>query len=206
MLQAILRFMKKQIIECVKVIVVMIVLFTLLIALLLLWCYCPPSHIREMTGFQCCGFAIRKYDFDAVGYGRECDSLYIYSLFGIDRARFLRYVKDNPAWKPLPLDDTAQSDDIGDEEYDPHMEEMLSVKKGYWFHEEGHRLYIFDQETGMLYMRRATNLTDHKWRDERSDKPAKNADYHFPFAILEADFGGGIARDQILKMSHYESS
>ena len=46
-----------------------------------------------------------------------------------------------------------------------YMEEMLSVKKGYWFHEEGHRLFIFDQETGMLYMRRATYLTDHKWRD-----------------------------------------
>ncbi len=185
MLNTILRFIKKQIIKCVKAIIIMIVFF----AVVLLWCNSPPPLIHEFTGFQSCGFVIRKYNFDAIGYGHDNDSLFIFSLFGIDRARFLRYVKDNPAWKPLPLNDAAQSDDIGDEEYDPHMEEMLSVKKGYWFHEEGHRLYIFDQETGMLYMRRATYLTDHKWRDERSDKPAKNADYHFPFAILEADFG-----------------
>ena len=136
---------------------------SLVIILLIVWLNSSIVYIKKKTGFRCWSFPTRIHSFNAVDHGKDYDSLYVFSLQGIDRARFAEYVGHRPEWRELPLDNSTMNNPLAAKEFSPQVNNMLNVQTGYYYVDTYYELYIYDTVNGVLYIRTASNITDYHY-------------------------------------------
>ena len=130
----------------------------LLLLICLLFFASPFEQIYSNTGFLASPFVAQLYAYDAVGEGHDYDGLKIYALPRPDQIRFTLFALNQPEWKLLPCSEEVLNSEISNVEHNPHMQEMLNVAHGFWYYKEqltGGRLYIYDVNSGKLYLRMA---------------------------------------------------
>lgn len=123
-----------------------------------------PSYPERKTAYSFREESKEIHAFDAVGEGRDYDSLRIYDV-GDDAEGFLRFVSAGDGWHALPLPDGVRSHPLCDAQYDPNMAAMLNEHDGFWYMGDApdSRLYVYSAPTGRLYMRQASVVTGHRY-------------------------------------------
>ncbi len=131
------------------------------------WSVSPMRYINRKTAYLSYGFPKEVYHFDAIGHGKDYDSIHIFKLKEWDGKRFLRYLKDQENWNPLPVDQKAAKKHLlCDVEFDEHMRGMLGAEGGYWIISPEKNLFcVYDQSEYMLYIRTASSYTHYKWNE-----------------------------------------
>ena len=120
----------------------------------------PTQYIYRKTEFLSYGFPEEVYDFDAIGHGKDYDSLHIFKMKGWDGKRFLRDLENKENWNPLPVELDAEKHPLCDVEFDVHMRDMLSAKDGYWMISQEENLFcVYDKSKRLLYIRTASSFT-----------------------------------------------
>lgn len=124
------------------------------------WSMSPTQYIYRKTEFLSYEFPKEVYDFDAIGHGKDYDSLHIFKLKGWDGKRFLYDLENKENWNPLPVELDAEKHLLCDVEFDVHMRDMLSAKDGYWMISQEENLFcVYDKSKRLLYIRTASSFT-----------------------------------------------
>ena len=148
--------------ETIKKFAVLAAIFIGLIVVFVLLLSTPTAYIHDETGFFCLFMPRRLYDYDAIGYGRDYDSLHIFLLNPVDASRLNRFAANSDLWQPLPIPDDVMNQTVCNPEYDGRMRQMLNAPSGWWrgdhaLSDVGYRdLYVFDAGTNILYIRTAS--------------------------------------------------
>lgn len=75
------------------------------------------------------GFPEKVYDFDAIGHGKDYDSLHIFKLKGWDGKRFLHDLENKENWDLLPVELDAEKHPLCDVEFDVHMQRYVKRER-----------------------------------------------------------------------------
>ena len=148
--------------ETIKKFAVLAAIYIGLIVVFVLLLSTPTAYIRDETDFFCLFMPRRLYDYDAIGYGRDYDSLHIFLLNPVDASRLNRFAANSDQWQPLPIPDDVMNQTVCNPEYDGRMRQMLNASSGWWrgdhaLSDVGYRdLYVFDAGTNILYIRTAS--------------------------------------------------
>ena len=135
------------------------------IVLLVVFISSPAVNIHSRTGFWCCSpFSIQTYYFNAIDHGFDHDSLSIFSLRLVDQIRFITYVQRQQSWNLLPLAESVFYDSISDSDFDYNMKRALDCTNGFYYYDKSHSLYVYDSNTGTLYIRDASSTTSYKYQ------------------------------------------
>lgn len=163
-------------IQRMKRIIIFLVVSMLLLLVSMLILSSPPVQIYSSTGFLASPFVTQQYYYDAVGEGRDYNSIKIFSLSRSDQIRFVFFVSNHEEWTLLPLSEEVCASTISNVGYNPHMEEMLTAKHGFWYYEErltGGKLFIYDADSGKLYLRNANCFANNQYQQETPQKVKK---------------------------------
>ena len=148
--------------ETIKKFAVLAAIFIGLIVVFVLLLSTPTAYIHDETGFFCLFMPRRLYDYDAIDYGRDYDSLHIFLLNPVDASRLNRFAANSDQWHLLPIPDDVMNQTVCSLEYDSRMRQMLNASSGWWrgdhaLSDVGYRdLYVFDAGTNILYIRTAS--------------------------------------------------
>lgn len=148
--------------ETVKKFAMLAAIFIGFIVVFVLLLSTPTAYIYDETGFLCAFMPRRLYDYDAIDYGRDYDSLHIFLLNPVDASRLNRFAANSDQWQPLPIPDDVMNQTVCNPEYDGRMRQMLNAASGWWrgdhaLSDVGYRdLYVFDAGTNILYIRTAS--------------------------------------------------
>ena len=148
--------------ESAKKFAALAAIFIGLIAVFMLLLSTPTAYIHDETDFLCVFMPRKLYECDAIGYGRNYDSLHIFLLNPVDASRLNRFAANSDQWQPLPIPDDVMNQTVCNPEYDSRMRQMLNATSGWWCGDHALSdigycdLYVFDAGTNILYIRTAS--------------------------------------------------
>jgi len=137
-----------------------VIIIIVVVAIPLITCFVmnsPTAYIHKKLDFWCVLIPRRIYYYDAIGQGKDYNSLHIFSLSQFDANRLSSSLNDGNGWEILPINQEVLDSDISDANFDSMMMDMLDSQVGYWYLDDfQHDLYVLDVKNNILYIRTAS--------------------------------------------------
>lgn len=117
----------------------------------------PAGYLSRHTGYTFLWQVRELHSHDAVGHGRDYNSLRVFSV-GADAAGLEAHLQGTADWQPLPLPEELTGLTLLDPAFDEAIRPMLDARTGYYridyfLNDMCCGVYVYDAEARRIYIR-----------------------------------------------------